>query len=334
MEPHPAGQLDDSGAVADGRHDALVAVAEGDGGLPIRQPADLAGRVLAHLQGRLGKLRQGLVVDEREVADRENVPVPGDPEVGAGADAATGRLRQAPAADGGRCRHACRPDRDVAGQDGAVGQQDLAGGNFGDGGAEPDVDATADQLLAGVFAQRRVEGRQQFGGPLGQRDVHPGPVDLRIGVGEGDVAQVGEAAGQFDTGRAAADDGHRHVGVQAGQADPFQARHDPVAQDDRVVPGVQAQAVLGRPGHAVVGGGHAGGQDEVVIAQPRPVGQHDLPGRGLDAGEFAVPEHRAEPAADRAHRVGDVAAGQAGAGHLVQQRLEGAVDVAVDQRGP
>jgi hypothetical protein len=334
MEPHPAGQLDDRGAVSDGRHDALVAVAEGDGGLPVRQPADLAGRVLAHLQGRLGKLRQRLVVDERDVADREDVPVPGDPEVGAGADAAAGRLRQAPAADAGRGGHPRCPDRDVAGQGGAVGQQDLAGGDFGDGRAEPDVDATLDHLLAGVFAQRRVEGRQQFGCPLDQRNVHPGPVDLRVGAGERDVAQVGQAAGQFDAGRATADDGHRHIAVQAGQADPFQAGHDPVTQDDGVVPGVQAEAVLGRSRNAVIGGGYAGGQDEVVIAQPRPVGQHDLPGRGLDGGKFAVPEHRTVPAADGAHRVGDVTAGQAGAGHLVQQRLEGAVDVAVDQRGP
>ncbi len=309
VEPYPTGQLDDCRAVTDGRHDALVAVAERDGGLPVRQPVNLAGGVLAHLQGRLGELWQRLVLDERHVADREDIRMPGDPEVGAGADAATGGLRQAPAGDGGRGRHPRCPHRDVAGQGGAIGQQDPVGSDLGDGGVEPDVDTALDQLLAGIFAQRRVEGRQQFRRPLNQRDVHPRPVDLRIGRGERDVAQVGQAAGQFDAGRAAADDGHPDIAVQAGEADPFQARHDPVTQDDSVLPGVQAQGVLGRAGHAVIRGRHARGQDEVVVAEPGPAGQHDLPGRGLDGGKFAVPEHRTVPAADGAHRVSDVAAG-------------------------
>jgi hypothetical protein len=334
VEPHPAGQLDDRGAVTDGRHDALVAVAERDGGLPAGQPADLAGGMLAHLQGRLGELRQRLVLDDCHVADREDVAMPGDPEVGAGADTAAGGLRQAPAGDGGRGRHPRRPHGDITGQGGAVGQQDPVGRDLGDGGVEMDVDAALDQLLAGIFTQRRVERCQQFRRLLDQGDVHPRPVDLRIGRGERDVAQVGETAGQFDAGRAAADDGHPDIPAQAGEADPFQARHEPVTQDDGVLPGVQAQGVLGRAGNAVIRGGHAGGQDEVVVAQPCPIGQHDLPGRGLDGGKFAVPEHRAVPSADGADRVSHVAAGYAGAGHLVQQRLEGAVDVAVDQRGP
>jgi hypothetical protein len=300
VEPHPAGQLDDRGAVTDGRHDALVAVAERDGGLPAGQPADLAGGMLAHLQGRLGELRQRLVLDDCHVADREDVAMPGDPEVGAGADTAAGGLRQAPAGDGGRGRHPRRPHGDITGQGGAVGQQDPVGRDLGDGGVEMDVDAALDQLLAGIFTQRRVERCQQFRRLLDQGDVHPRPVDLRIGRGERDVAQVGETAGQFDAGRAAADDGHPDIPAQAGEADPFQARHEPVTQDDGVLPGVQAQGVLGRAGNAVIRGGHAGGQDEVVVAQPCPIGQHDLPGRGLDGGKFAVPEHRAVPSADGA----------------------------------
>jgi hypothetical protein len=46
--------------------------------------------VLAHLQGWLGELRQGLVFDERDIADREDSVVPDDPEIGAGADPAAG----------------------------------------------------------------------------------------------------------------------------------------------------------------------------------------------------------------------------------------------------
>ena len=64
------------------------------------------------------------------------------------------------------------------------------------------------------------EGRQQRGTVLNERDVHPGGVDLGELSGQGGTAQVGEAAGQFHSGGAAADHGHRHVLAQAGEADP------------------------------------------------------------------------------------------------------------------
>ena len=74
------------------------------------------------------------------------------------------------------------------------------------------------------------------------------------------------------------------VAGQAGAADPVQLRRDPVAQDDGIVAGVQAQAVLGCPGNPVVGGADAGGQDEVVVPEGGAVGQQDLPRRGVEAG--------------------------------------------------
>jgi hypothetical protein len=60
---------------------------------------DLVGGVVAHLQGWLGELRQGLVFGERDVPDREDPVVANDSKVGAGADAAAVGLWQAPAAD-------------------------------------------------------------------------------------------------------------------------------------------------------------------------------------------------------------------------------------------
>src|SRR5262249_7143297 len=203
------------------------------------------------------------------------------------------------------------------------GEQDLVGGDPGDRGAEPDIDAALDKLTPGVLAQRGLEGRQQRRLPLDQRNVHAAAVDLRIGGSEGDVAQVGDAAGEFDDRRAAADDGHGNVAAEAGEADPLQAPHDAVAQNDGIVAGVEAQAVFRRPVNAVIGGADTGGQDEVVVAERRTVGQCDLPGRRIDAGQVAVPERRAVPAADAAGGEGDVAAGQPGGRHLVQQRLEG-----------
>lgn len=71
------------------------------------------------------------------------------------------------------------------------GEQDPVGGDFGDGGAEPDLDAAFGQLAACVVAQGGVEGRQQRRGPLDQRNVQAGPVDLGIGDREGYVAQLG-----------------------------------------------------------------------------------------------------------------------------------------------
>ena len=135
------GELDNRGAVADGGHEALVPVAERDRRLPLHQPADLVCGVRAHLQGGLGELRQRPVPGVRDVADGEDPVLPGDPEVGPGADAAVGCLRQAPAGGSVRGGYAGCPVTSPSGQGGAVGEDDLAGGDFGDGGAEPDVDA-------------------------------------------------------------------------------------------------------------------------------------------------------------------------------------------------
>jgi hypothetical protein len=48
--------------------------------------------VPAHLQGRLGELRQRLAVDEHDVTDGEDALLPHDPQIGAGQDAAAARL--------------------------------------------------------------------------------------------------------------------------------------------------------------------------------------------------------------------------------------------------
>jgi len=84
VDAYPARELDDRGSVPDGGHDALVAVAESHRRLSLHQPADLFRGVLAHLQGGLGQLRQRMVLDERDVTDREDPVVPGDPEIGSG----------------------------------------------------------------------------------------------------------------------------------------------------------------------------------------------------------------------------------------------------------
>ena len=117
-------------------------------------------------------------------------------------------------------------------------------------------------------------------------------------------------------------------------AEPLEARHQMVAEHDGVGPGVEAERVLRRALDAVERGRHAGGQDEVVVAQVVAVGELDPAGRRVDRGQLPAPVDRPVPPGEAAGRVGDVARVQPGGGDLVEQRLEGAVQVAVHQGHP
>ena len=117
-------------------------------------------------------------------------------------------------------------------------------------------------------------------------------------------------------------------------AQPLEGSHEVIAQNESVGAGVQGEGVLGRPLDAVVGGRHTGGDDEIVVAELQAVGELDPAGRRIDRGQLAMPEDRPVPPRETARGVGDVAGVQPGRGHLVQQRLEGAVQVAVHQRHP
>ena len=150
--------------------------------------------------------------------------------------------------------------------------------------------------------------------------------------GQGDAAQLRECPGQLDAGGTAADHGDTHVRAFPRRAEPLQARHDLVAQEHGVAAGIEAEAVLGGAVHAVIGGGHPGREDQVVIGELAAVGQCDPPGDGIEARHIPVPEPRAVLVGEAPQRVGDVTGAQPGRGHLVEQRLERAVDVAVDQR--
>ena len=139
-------------------------------------------------------------------------------------------------------------------------------------------------------AQRPVERGDQRVGLLDQPDVQAGRVDVRVGRGQGDVAQLGQGAGQLHAGRAAAHDGDRQAGPGPAPDSRSRPLVQPVAQRDRVPPGVQAPAVLGRAGDAEERRGHADGQDQVVVVQRAAVGQHDPPGRGVEPGQVAAAE--------------------------------------------
>ncbi len=160
-----------------------------------------------------------------------------------------------------------------------------------------------------------------------RRQVHLGKRGIQRGA-----AQFGQRTGELDPGRAAAHHGEVHALAGTGDVQPLQPGHDVVAQLHRVAAGVQAQAVLGGAGHPVVGRGHSRGENQVVVVQRAAVGQGDPAAVRVHADDLAQPEPGTMAAGERPGRVGHIAGVQPARGHLVEQRLEGAVHVAVDQQ--
>ena len=302
------------------------------GRLACDEPLDLPGRVPSGLQRGLGQLRQRLILNRGDVTESEDALLADYPQVRSGEDAPARALRQLPSGHLGGRGHSGGPYGDVAGQVLSVGQDDPVAAHFPDGGVQPDLHAPLLQLTARVLAQRRVEGQQQGIRLLDQADVHRRQVHLgERGVQRG-AAQFGQRTGELDPGRAAAHHCKVHALARTSDVQSLQPGHDVVAQLHRVAAGVQAQAVLGGPGHPVVGRGHPGREDQVVVVQRAAVGQGDPLAARIQADDLAQPEPGAMAAGERPGRVGHVAGVQPTGRYLVEQRLEGAVDVAVDQQ--
>jgi hypothetical protein len=278
--PQAAGQLDHGRPATDRGHDALVVVPERLGGLLALQPDDLRGGVPAHLQRGLGELRRRVVRVHRDVTRGEDPVLALHPQVRPDHDAAVLALRQPPAGHPGAGRHAGRPHRDVARQVLAVGEPDLVRSDLADAGVQPHVDAAVEQLGPGVFAQLLVERPEQGGRHLDQLDAHPSRVDVGEGRGEHGAAQLGQRAGQFHAGGPAAD--HGDVQVPAFHAEPLEACHHVVTEHEGVGPGIEAERVLSRALDAIERGRHAGGHDEIVVAEIQTVAELDPAGGRVD----------------------------------------------------
>ena len=187
--------------------------------------------------------------------------------------------RRGPAAaaspDLGGGGHPGGPHGDVAGQVLPACEDHPVAAHLLDGGTQPDFHAAGLQLVPRVLAQPRIEGQQQGIRLLHQADVHRRQVHLgKRGIQRG-TAQLGQSPGQLDPGRAPAHHGEVHALAGTRDIQPFQPGHEVVAQLHRVAAGVQAEAVLGGPGHPVVGGGHPGGEDQVVVVEVAAVRERD-----------------------------------------------------------
>ena len=145
------------------------------------------------------------------------------------------------------------------------------------------------------------------------------------------LPQLRERPGQLHAGRAAPHDREVHILARAANVQPLQPGHDVVPQRHRVPPRIQPEAVLGRPRHPVVRRRHPRRQDQVVVLELPSVGQRDPPLDGIDPGQLPQPEPHTLPARKRPRRVHHIARIQPGRRHLVQQRLERAVPVVIDQ---
>ena len=331
-QAQPAGQLDHGGPPPDRGHGALVVVPERLGGRPLLQPDDLRGGVPPALDRGLGQLRGGIVRVHRDVPYREDPVLALHPQVGADHEAAALALRQAPGGHPRAGRHAGRPYGDVAGQVLAVDELDMVRGDLADASIQPHVDAAGQELGLGVLLQLGVERAEQVRRHLDQPDAHPCRVDVGEGGAEHGAAQLGQRAGQLHAGGPAAD--HGDVQVAVLDAEPLEAGHQVIPEHDGVGPGVQAERVFRRALDPVERGRHPGRQDEVVVAEVTAVAELDPAGHRVDRGQLPAAEDCPVPAREAARRVSHVAGVQARGGDLVEQWLEGAVQVAVHQGHP
>jgi hypothetical protein len=150
------------------------------------------------------------------------------------------------------------------------------------------------------------------------------------------VDEVADGAGRLHPGRSGADDHdvERAVGdacrvVVRGLEDLDQ----PGAQPRGVVHGVQREGVLLGARRVEEVRARAGRHHEVIAGERLTVSRRHRAGRRIDRGDGELLDHDGRVAVeDPAQRPGDVGHRQLGRGHLVQQRLELVVVVAVEQR--
>ncbi len=147
---------------------------------------------------------------------------------------------------------------------------------------------------------------------------------------------LGQGAGQFHPGGAAADHGETEPGGLACgigfRLGALEGEQQLAAQCDGIVQRFQARRIGGPFVVTEVGVGGAGAQHQRVVGDLRAIGQGGTARRFVDVGHFAKPHFNvALMAEDVAQRGGNIRCREAGGGHLVKQRLEQMVVATVHQ---
>ena len=226
-----------------------------------------------------------------------------------------------------------RPDRDVAAVLAAVGEQHRAGPDLLDRRVEQTSTPRLEQLLPGVLAQRAAGTARAAPGP--SRSAGPGTCDLSISGNAAGSAMLRSSASVPASSTPVAPP-PTTVMSSSGSVRPSLRRSSASSSVFRSATAsrrvYRLRLCSAAPGDAEEGGADAGGDDQVVVAELLARGQRRDPPLQVEAGQLALAEPGTAPAGRAPQRVGDIRRGEPGRGHLVQQRLERAVDVAVDER--
>ena len=330
--------LHDRGEATDRRHRALVEVVERLGLLALQEPGDVLACPLAGLQRHAAELRERRLLpgrDPGDVADREDLGVTFDAEIGPGRDPSA-PLELDSECLGQRVRVQPRAPHERVGGDRLTRRERDPG--RGDGLhdlADHHLDAELVELLERVPAQLRLEHREDLRARLDEHDAHLLVRDVRVVLDEETPVELGDRACALDSGRAAPDD-HDVQGavvderrVLVGRLPAFE---DVLPQTERIRERVERERVLGGSVDSEELDPGAERDDEVVVAERRHLGEAHLPRLGIDAGHRRgvhpgvrlLVEEVAERMADRGLR-------QQVGRHLVEERLERVVVVRVDE---
>jgi hypothetical protein len=283
-QPQPADRRH-RGEPRDGRHRALVEVAEGlVGARPALGVAlDLLGGVLAALDRDLRDTGQRPAA---HVADDEDLGVAGERQVVADLDPAGAvQLRAALP----REQRAERARRDTGAPDlhhgrqvgaGAGGVLDLDAGrvDVDDLLAQAHLDADAPQLVVGLRRQRLAERAEHLRRRVEQDDARGARVDVPEVAGQRAAGQLDDLPGHLDPGGSRADDDEGEPGVDGGvvglELGHLERAEDAAAQLEGVVDGLHAGRVAREVVVAEVRLARAGGDDERVVRRHRLLAEH------------------------------------------------------------
>jgi len=330
------GQLGHRRVAADGRHLAVVEVAELPRPPAAHKAADLTAHEVALLERDRGHLqvRLTLVVDgASQVADHEDVVVAGRSQVAAHDDAASLPLLKA-GRFGQRCRlDAGCPDERVRGQDLTTLEVHAAGTGPVDRLAQTHVDAALTQRVERRPLRLLGEAVEKIVGRLDEHDASAAHVEV-VEVAVEHLEELYEGPRQLDSGRPTADDREGEGGlveVVRLRCGALELGEHVAAQRCGVLDGLHRQGVFLDARDAEPAGLRAGGDDQVVVGQRRPrVHVHEtsvevdfLDGCPPEVDILVVLE-------DAPHGQGDVGGTQTGSRHLIQQRLEHVVVPLVD----
>jgi hypothetical protein len=275
-------------------------------------------------------------VDADGVADRKDLGMAGNGEVGFDLHAPGAVAGGAQPFGRGRSAHAGGPDSGLRLEQPAA-EHDALAIDLGDGLAEHDLDADLFQRRLGIGREVVGKSCEHARARLDQHHARLVRVDVAEIAGQGVMRHLGDGAGELDAGRAGSDDDEgqpRRALLRIGLAlGAFERHQDVPAQRGRILQRFQAGRELLPLVVAEIGVPRAGGEHQRVVGHlAAVVDQHAATCRVDAAHGGKQRRHLAAITHEMADRPGDLAGCERGGRDLVEQRLEQMMIAAVDQR--